>query len=699
VSVQPKREERIGLLFVHGIGEQKRFEHLRAEAQAFAEIMRDSFPDESFACVVDDRTATWSLPPGDQDLGGASPLTVTLESEAKRLVFLCHESWWADLGARSDIWDSILFWIWGFGQWSAPIYRDLDAAGLGKSDKDKTVDRRDAAAPDPSNGGKPLNKPASQLVKLPESVAGRFRPELFARLQLLLAALATIFTVFGWVVAKRLFSAALKSAPSPTLLVSYVGDVRTYEERAAPGDSALSDPGYPRRVGIRRRMVREMVAMGARRDIDRWYVLAHSQGTVLAYNGLTEIGHALPNYLTRDEWEALPPELMSDPDCLRRPPNEIASMMPGRPAWLGDMDLISRPALFSRLRGIVTYGSPLNKFAALWPRIVATATDRTDGSPFSPDCQWLNLRARQDPVAGDVARFYGVERQDRPTFTDFIPTPVDVDTPFGPDMLISHLRYFEPSETFSHGDAAEQRRTVMRWIMTKDPVSARMQLDTLKSATRVPGPALFLYYLFYIVTLFLASAALITLGGDLLSALFGDSTKLRYGNLCGFLARLADVFVQFGAVSSTLVMLSGYWRWASESRLNLKLSATPDLKNSAALNGIQLGFAIGSFALGTILGAVSWIRGWSACLHVCGSLLTWSLAMIALAGVVQCWVNQWKFKPLRYRNAPPGKATATSSSAGKVSPTAPLVRTDRDPASPSDPRACASHSSSRAGSW
>ena len=46
-------------------------------------------------------------------------------------------------------------------------------------------------------------------------------------------------------IAKRLFGTLLKVTPSPTLLVSYVGDVHTYEKRATPGDTALSDPGYP----------------------------------------------------------------------------------------------------------------------------------------------------------------------------------------------------------------------------------------------------------------------------------------------------------------------------------------------------------------------------------------------------------------------------------------------------------------------
>ena len=37
----------------------------------------------------------------------------------------------------------------------------------------------------------------------------------------------------------------------------------------------------------------------------RWYVLAHSQGTVVAFNGLMETAYAWPGYLDEDRWDRL----------------------------------------------------------------------------------------------------------------------------------------------------------------------------------------------------------------------------------------------------------------------------------------------------------------------------------------------------------------------------------------------------------
>jgi len=561
--------EHVGLLFVHGIGEQERFEHLRAATKEFAELMKQCDQVEGFACTVQDRTADWKLPPGTPDPTGLAPVTLTLQNAGSHIQYHCHEVWWADLAARRGLADAIAFWIWGFGQWGAPIYRQLDAAGLEKSDENGTY-----------------NKAASRLVKMPEAVAGRLGPECVARLRLAGASLATVFVALSWVVLKRIFSAALQQAPSPTLLVSYVGDVRTYESRAAPGESALIDPGHPRRVGIRRRMVSEMVAMGARRDLSRWYVVAHSQGTVLAYNGLTEIGHTLPNYLSEDQWNGLPGHLKRDPGCRLRPLGETSEMMPARPAWLHHEDLIDRPELFAKLRGFLTYGSPLNKFAAIWPRVVATATDRAEGDlrkPFSADCRWVNLRAPQDPVAGDVRRFFG-PKPERPGLEASIPKIVDVPAPLGIDFLLAHIRYFAPKERFGQSKVTKQRHALMRWLMTSQADLANGAIETLQE--REPGriePRALLAgigYLLLIILFGVLATVALTLGSDLVAALFGDAEHHHYDDATDFLraARLNVPMVL--TVAMSLIAAAGYFRWFRECWLNARLAA---VDKSAAL--------------------------------------------------------------------------------------------------------------------
>jgi hypothetical protein len=632
----PVGVERIGLLFVHGIGEQKRFEFLRSSVVQFAELMKQSGGEgEVFGASVVDRTADWKLAHGEPHPDGLSPVTLTLASQQRRLVFECHEVWWADLGARTGIADTLTFWFWGIGQWLAPIYRDLDAADLQKLDH--------------GTDGQAWNKVASKLVKLPEAVAGRVGPECLARVRLAMAALATLFVVVSWVVLKRLFSAILNKAPSPTLLVSYVGDVRTFEERARPGDAALSDPGHPRRVGIRRRMVTEMVAMGVRDDLDRWYVVAHSQGTVLAYNGLTEIGHALPNYLPREQWQALPGRLKRDPGCEPRPASEIASMMPARPSWLEDGDVINRPALFRKLRGFLTYGSPLNKFAAIWPRIVATATDRRPGAeqPFGTDCRWINLRALQDPVAGNVERFFN-PRPGRPGFAGCIPPIHNVDAPFRPNFLISHLRYFDVGERFARRMAVSQRHGLMRWMMTRDAEQANHDVALVEQ----PGGRLreILVDVLYVGLLGLLAALAIgtvTLGGDLLRALFGRS-ELTFIGWAAFAFRMLDNAVPVLATAATLLVMAGYLRWMKEVALNIRLAQADRLPLAVKLLRAQLVAACACLVL--ICGiaiAVSLLAG-TIPRPLSTTILCLATLLAFLGITAQSCVN-WLFgTPLRY---------------------------------------------------
>lgn len=533
-----ERVERVGLLFVHGIGEQARFDHLKRSVAGLAELMTQAAPGS--ACSVVDRTAGWPHPPGVVDPAGVAPVGLSFRTGERRVLFDCHEVWWADLGGRSGLWDFLTFWVWGLGQWCAPIYKDLDAARL---------------RPVGSKAEHDAERPPG--VVLPRSVAGTAR-EPRARVQLVVASFATMLLGLTWVLVKRAFGAFLPAGSSPTLLVQYVGDVRNYEARAVPGDSALSDPGHPRRVGIRRRMVTEMVALGADPGIDRWYVLAHSLGTVVAYNGLTEIGHALPNYLPQDQWRRLPQALREDEGCRRRPSTDVPNMMPSRPLWLGDRDVINRPLLFERLRGVLTYGSPLEKFASLWPRIVATADDRSDGANPLGRCRWLNLRAPQDPIGDDLCRFTA---EGTPELDGHVPTLEPRDTPAGVDYLVAHNRYLSPGEVFHRGPRAMQRRAVARWLLddsgqvADDPTWGRWRQPLNLIVALVAIPALVL----------LAAAFWTTLAGGIALLVTGGADDFRWSGAFAAMVSAAWVIVD---VTLAVLLFTGFWRWARESAFN-----------------------------------------------------------------------------------------------------------------------------------
>src|ERR1700754_4073311 len=109
-SKDPAVIERVGLLFVHGIGEQARFQHLRDSVLELAEIIRTSDQDATVT-VVDD-TKDWPHQPGAPENGGPPPVTRMVSQNGKSTHFECHEVWWADLGGRCGVADTVRFWTW-----------------------------------------------------------------------------------------------------------------------------------------------------------------------------------------------------------------------------------------------------------------------------------------------------------------------------------------------------------------------------------------------------------------------------------------------------------------------------------------------------------------------------------------------------------------------------------------------------------
>lgn len=553
--------EHIGLLFVHGIGEQKRFEHLKASAHDYAELLLQTH--DTAVVTVTDRTEDWPHPAGVPAPGDIAPLTISVSiggDEPRRVHFECHEVWWADLGTRDGLFDVITFWLWGLGQWGAPLYREMDASGLPK-------DKR-------SDPGDPRSKLVSRLTRLPDQIAGQLGQEPWTRFRLALAGLAALLVAVSWMLVKRGLETVLGQAPSPTLLVRYVGDVRTYESRWTPGDSNLTDPGHPRRVAIRRRMVAEMVAMGARAHrgtIAGWYVCAHSLGTVVAYNGLTEIAHALPNYLSEYQWRTLPDDLRHDPDCLKRRADDMHHMMPARPDWLKPEDVIHRRRLFARLRGFITYGSPLDKFAALWPRIVATATDQQDARgdailPFPGGCEWLNLASPEDPVAGTIDS-YGTG--DGKPLERAIPAVFNIVAPIGWAFGLAHIRYFLGVRGENQSIRTQQKRAIMRWLLQRagEPFDQRLQppegVLTQRQSPWLTLPWLVTGYLMILAALTAGTAGLWLLVGKTgRNLLDGGDTVLP-----GWAELGAGTLFTLGAAMS-VVLTFGFVRWFTESRGN-----------------------------------------------------------------------------------------------------------------------------------
>ena len=379
---------RVGVLLVHGIGEHRRFEHLEAEARQIVsalEATQAALPKGVRARVTVEVRASADAGFKDEQqtwlAEGAAPVRVDVLYPSGDLTEIhFREVWWADLDEPALPLNRIRFWSWALSQWALRGHRKPTLPGAGQM----------------FLAGKSGERPSP--VKLFD------RARLFAVGVIFLLILGSI-TVLGFV-ARRLGFRFASPGPDrtvlgPEILVKYIGDVKLYQQGKWMGQGALEDRGYPPRVAIRRRVVRALVDM-ALENYDRWYVLAHSLGTVAAFNGLMETGHCLPNYLDKKRWVKCQNAGIGGANP-GGPPGDISKMMPHRPAWLDDDDVIHRDKLFDNLFGFLTYGCPLDKFATLWPAIVPLNKDQ---AVFRGDFIWINVFDAVDPVGGGLDSFF-----------------------------------------------------------------------------------------------------------------------------------------------------------------------------------------------------------------------------------------------------------------------------------------------------
>jgi hypothetical protein len=190
------------------------------------------------------------------------------------------------------------------------------------------------------------------------------------------------------------------------LVFDYLGDVKLYQDWFYRNDARAETVGEKSRIAIRRRMVRVLLKTAAEtlddEAVEGFYICAHSLGTVIAFNALMELEHVLPDYLTEEEWRALPDRLKK---TVPLPPLPADRERPTRRPWLdphrGGCAAIDRTVLFGKLRGFITLGSPLDRFAAIWPAIVPI---NATGVPHP--VPWVNVHDVQDPIAGGDLRLF-----------------------------------------------------------------------------------------------------------------------------------------------------------------------------------------------------------------------------------------------------------------------------------------------------
>ncbi len=445
-SIRGKPVETVGVIIVHGIGEQKRFQFLEGETRKIIDAIIAKYDAQRRR-----RDVTPILTSGASDafLGDQSswasaktaPLRTLVELDDKFVDIGFHEVWWADINEKLTLCKQVRFWLWG-----------LSLPGVAQH-KDRFLPGALQRTRQPDHAGVLPCHNRWRMI---------FVSILFAFSAFSIALINTIL--------KRLDFSAM---PLSDTLVNYLSGVKLYSQDKRAGGSPMDGPDEPPRAAIRRRMIRVMVEV-ASQGYDRWYILAHSLGTVVAWNGLMETSEALPNYLDQACWKALeqnPIRGRSDHDI------DIDAMMPNRPAWLDARDIVNRDALFRNFRGVLTYGSPLERFCALWPAMVPINSHE---DPFPAGAEWVNVYDPTDPVGTWIYDYDPIPPQ-HPRRGHTTLKPHNFPCRASPLLLYSHLCYLRgPRQAVPNSDKYLINQ-VAEWLITGKSLAGSIE-DAARTA-------------------------------------------------------------------------------------------------------------------------------------------------------------------------------------------------------------------------
>jgi len=369
-------QRKVVVLVVHGVGEQVRFEQVEAIAANLYQALKDA-----------GRNPVIEIHRGDQVPRGSpehsvleEAVTVRWDGEEqprrRRIEVRFREVHWADLDEPMNF----AGW-WRFVGWAASM------SGV------RFFERARVGAPQAHGMCPPLKLPWWKQVGV--------RLKLFLLSLVFLILLGTIGLLD--VILKR-FSITIKVLERGyRLFFDYLGDIKLYQDWYLRHDCRVEVVGSKSRIAIRRRMVRELLQTASSvlqdESIEGFYIFAHSLGTVIAFNALMETEVALPNYLTQSEWDALDARLKKSVAAC--PTYQEPRRRPWLDPYRGGYAAIDRDVLHEKFLGLLTAGSPLDRFAALWPAIVPVNAQ----APRKP-VEWINVHDVQDIVAGGAIRLY-----------------------------------------------------------------------------------------------------------------------------------------------------------------------------------------------------------------------------------------------------------------------------------------------------
>lgn len=424
-------EINIGILVVHGIGDQKQFDCLRGTAQSIVNSLKSEIDSGYVEVSVDINratTGTFQSPhPAWQD-GEKASINIRIKPNGRySKIYNLHlrEVLWADLDRPQNISKFIKFWFWGLSLWAIPP-QDSNLPIL--NDPDKNL--KDLSWDEDSEDRNLKKNLSRRLARLEYSLIGLF----LIVCQPILFVVKTIFRLADWDIPL-------------TIIADYVGKLRLYQTAANSGKDLIEDIGNPPRFSIQRRMINALARM-AISDYDRWYVWSHSLGSIVAYNAFSMPEATLSHYITEQMWEEITAfdlvhanseQLLHDIND-----NDKRRPRPYRPVW--QQQRISKKTLFSKCEGLLTYGSPFWRIADLWPDLVK----RNIKADFQPNFNWYNVIDPSDPVATRIAELFPnnpEQQQDDKslkTLQSLHPQDIFYRTP--KPFLLAHTSYLSSSQ-------------------------------------------------------------------------------------------------------------------------------------------------------------------------------------------------------------------------------------------------------------
>lgn len=465
---QPQQQNitKIGILAVHGIGEQRQFQHLKEVAEDFIQALKKQDSTLEVHLKIN-KLASGSLGADQQTWDGSeqAPIIIKVITPLQeQFWFHLREVWWADIDPPNSIRKVFQFWGWGISLWATrgflknPILNDFENELI------------------------QLKPPSIQNDTNPQRIPWQARfmygwiGALFLLIQPILSFLNACLQIFG-----------IGEIPI-TILSQYMSKIRLYQRQAERGQGTLEDLDDPPRFTIRRRMINALIPM-ATSGYDRWYILAHSLGSIVAFNSLSEPELNLANYLEQSMWERAHNHGLTT----QTPEREVRrKMKPSRPFWLGENDRIKRSQLFEKLHGFLTYGSPLGHFVDLWPSLML-ANQKT---AFNQQFKWYNIWDSSDPVATKIKPLFSLDFSGIPSNQMF-----DISYKADSWHLLSHTQYFK---TDPKSDDALINR-LLEWMMYDIPLE-NPNITTSKICDRwldqnpilINRRSLFSYFLWFV---------------------------------------------------------------------------------------------------------------------------------------------------------------------------------------------------------